>query len=53
MQGDDPLFVRDKDGYRKVRFGDIAILLRSMTGWSEKFIEVLNEMGIPAFSGVQ
>ena len=50
MQGDDPLFVRDKDGYRKVRFGDIAILLRSMTGWSEKFIEVLNEMGIPAFA---
>ena len=50
VQGDDPLFVRDKDGYRKVRFGDIAILLRSMTGWSEKFIEVLNEMGIPAFA---
>lgn len=44
------MFVRDKDGYRKVRFGDIAILLRSMTGWSEKFIEVLNEMGIPAFA---
>ena len=50
VQGDDPLFVRDKDGYRKIRFGDIAILLRSMTGWSEKFIEVLNEMGIPAFA---
>ena len=25
-------------------------MLRSMTGWSEKFIEVLNEMGIPAFA---
>lgn len=50
VQGDAPLYVRGKDGYRKVQYGDIAILLRSMTGWSETFVEILNEMGIPAFA---
>lgn len=50
VQGDEPLYINGKDGYRKAQYGDIAILLRSMTGWSETFVEVLNEMGIPAFA---
>ncbi|MCD7825745.1 MAG: helicase-exonuclease AddAB subunit AddA [Clostridiaceae bacterium] len=48
--GDNPLYVQDKQGYRPVRYGDIAILLRSLSGWSEEFIEVLNDMGIPAYA---
>lgn len=48
--GEDPLYVRGKNGYRPVEYGDIAVLLRSLTGWSEEFIEVLSDMGIPAYA---
>ncbi len=50
VQGDDPLYVRGKHGYRPVAYGDVAILLRSVTGWAEEFVGVLNDMGIPAFA---
>lgn len=50
MDAKNPLQIRDKDGYRSVAYGDIAILLRSLSGWSEAFIEILNEMGIPAYA---
>lgn len=33
---------------RPVRPGDIVILLRTMSGWSETFVRVLQEEGIPA-----
>lgn len=33
---------------RSVRPGDIVILLRTMSGWSETFVRVLQEEGIPA-----
>ena len=50
VQGDDPLYVQGKHGYRPVSYGDVAILLRSVTGWAEEFVGVLNDMGIPAFA---
>lgn len=34
--------------YRKAQYGDIVILLRSVNGWAEEFIEVLATQGIPA-----
>ncbi len=37
--------------YRPARYSDIVILLRSVTGWSDAFGEVLGEMGIPCFTG--
>lgn len=36
------------DHLRPVRYGDIVILLRSMSGWADAFVHVLGEMGIPA-----
>ena len=33
---------------RPARCGDIVILLRTMAGWSETFVRVLQEEGIPA-----
>jgi len=33
---------------RAVRYSDIVILLRSLSGWAESFAEVLNAEGIPA-----
>lgn len=40
----------DKDGqsYRKACYKDMVILLRSMSGWSEVFVNVLMNEGIPA-----
>ena len=33
---------------RKVRYSDIVILLRSLTGWADSFSSILNDEGIPA-----
>ncbi len=33
---------------RPVRYSDIVILLRSLSGWAERFVEILNDSGIPA-----
>ena len=51
------LSVWDKSGgpegagaYRRARYGDIVILLRSMAGWSEVFVNVLMNEGIPAYA---
>ncbi|MBO5352343.1 MAG: helicase-exonuclease AddAB subunit AddA [Lachnospiraceae bacterium] len=35
---------------RNVDYGDIVILLRTMSGWSEAFLEVFAEQGIPAYA---
>lgn len=40
--------VTDHGELRPVRPGDIVILLRTMSGWSETFVRVLQEEGIPA-----
>lgn len=53
VQGENPLYVRGKSGYRPVEYRDIVILLRSLSGWSEAFIETLTEMGIPAYSATK
>ena len=50
VSGDEGLMVwdKEKEAYRRARLGDIVILLRSMTGWSEVFVNVLMNEGIPA-----
>lgn len=53
VQGDQPLYVRGAGGYRPVEYRDIVILLRSLSGWSEEFIETLTDMGIPAYSATK
>lgn len=40
--------VADHGELRPVRPGDIVILLRTMSGWSETFVRVLQDEGIPA-----
>ena len=42
--------VTDKDTgeLRKVKYSDITILLRTMSGWSETFKKILNSCNIPA-----
>ena len=36
--------------YRPLEYGDIVILLRTATGWTETFGEVLSSQGIPSYS---
>lgn len=35
---------------RSVDYGDIVVLLRTMSGWSETFLEVFAQQGIPAYA---
>ena len=37
--------------FRSAEFGDMVILLRSMTGWSDTFSNVLGAYGIPTVTG--
>lgn len=53
VQGDKPLYVKGNSGYRPVEYRDIVILLRSLSGWSEEFVETLTDMGIPAYSATK
>ena len=44
------LWVMDKDSgvYRKADYGDVVILLRTVKNWTEDFVRILKNMGIPA-----
>ncbi len=44
---------KEREDYRPVRFGDMVILLRTMSGWAETFSKVLMEMGIPCHTDSQ
>ena len=49
---DDKYMVFDKHlgGYRQIKYKDIVILLRTMSGWADKFSEILMSEGIPVYS---
>lgn len=50
MQGEQKLHVFADGEYRPVRYGDIAILLRTAKGWVDTFVTTLTDMGIPAYA---
>jgi len=41
---------KEKGCYRRARYGDMVILLRSLTGWTDSFLNVLTQEDIPAFA---
>ncbi len=48
-----PYMVYDKkcaEGYRRIKYSDIVILLRAITGWADIFVNELMNEGIPAYS---
>jgi ATP-dependent helicase/nuclease subunit A len=50
----DGLMVIGKDGeYRRARYSDIVILLRTMSNWADVFVDTLMAEGIPAYSDTQ
>ena len=48
--GKERILDKETKEYRSVRYGDIVILLRSASGWSETFTEVLSAHGIPVYA---
>lgn len=42
------VFDNDTQSYRPARYGDIMIMLRTIAGWSEPFLNILQSQGIPA-----
>ncbi len=48
-------FVWDKElnQYRRAEYRDIVILLRTISGWADPFVEVLMGQGIPAYAESQ
>ncbi len=44
---------KEEGGYRPAAYRDVVILLRTVSGWSEVFGQVLSDMGIPCFTGSQ
>lgn len=50
--GDTGIQVMDPDSgrYRRAEYGDIVILLRTVKGWTEDYVRVLKDMGIPAMA---
>ncbi len=51
MVGKEPVRDKKTGTYRPAEFGDMVILLRSVSGWAEVFRDVLGKMGIPACTG--
>lgn len=47
------LWDKEEERYRRARYGDIVILLRSLSGWAEPFVNGLMDEGIPAFAQSQ
>ncbi|MDL2295275.1 helicase-exonuclease AddAB subunit AddA [Lachnospiraceae bacterium OttesenSCG-928-E19] len=45
------VFDGETQEYRSIQYKDIVILLRTMSGWSDVFGEVLNNEGIPTYVG--
>ncbi|MDO4306083.1 MAG: helicase-exonuclease AddAB subunit AddA [Eubacteriales bacterium] len=48
--GKEKVLDRETGEYRPAEYGDIAILLRTASGWAETFTEVLASQGIPAYT---
>ena len=52
MTDENPYYVYDTDlsDYRRIQYGDIAILTRTLTGWADTFVNVLLDNDIPAMA---
>ena len=48
--GESQVVDKETGAYRPVRYQDCVILLRTVSGWAEVFVQVLMDMGIPAYA---
>ncbi|MBR6229566.1 MAG: UvrD-helicase domain-containing protein [Eubacterium sp.] len=50
VEGEDPLYVREGDGYRPVRYRDIVILSRDVSPVAYEYAEVFRRYGVPFYT---
>lgn len=50
LVGNHLIFDKNTGEYRKAQYGDIVVLTRSVKGWTDVFLRVLKEEGVPAYS---
>lgn len=48
--GNEKVLDRESGEYRLAEYGDIAVLLRTASGWAETFAQILGSKGIPAYT---
>jgi ATP-dependent helicase/nuclease subunit A len=53
VQDEGGIQILGKTGYKKARYKDIVILLRTMSGWADVFSETLMADGIPSYADTQ
>ncbi len=53
LVGKQPVWDKTLQAYRPAQYGDIVILLRTISGWAEDFAKILSKMGIPVFAGAR
>lgn len=53
LVGKQPVWDKTINDYRPAQFGDMVILLRTISGWAEDFAKILGKMGIPVFAGAR
>lgn len=50
LVGSELVWDKKENAYRPIRYQDCVILLRTISGWAENFVNVLMDMGIPAYA---
>ena len=50
VEGENPLYIRDGDNYRPVRYRDIVILSRAVSPIAYEYAEVFRANGVPLFA---
>lgn len=51
LVGSHMVFDKGENAYRKARYSDVVILIRSLKGWSDVLLKTLGQEGVPAYSG--
>ncbi|MEE1314363.1 MAG: helicase-exonuclease AddAB subunit AddA [Faecalimonas sp.] len=50
LVGRHPIWDKESQSYRKLRYSDIVILLRGVKDWADVFLEEFAKVGVPAYS---
>lgn len=50
MVGKEKVLDKESHSYRPMRYGDVVVLLRTVSGWAEEFSQVFAAQGIPAYT---
>lgn len=51
LVGSHMIFDKEVNAYRKAKYSDVVILVRSLKGWADTFLHIMGQEGVPAYSG--